>query len=63
MHTIYDLDDEYDEDIINVKILLAALSRNITEDNVPVLSEMLDLESSQLSMALSSLNHIDVIKW
>lgn len=63
MHTIYDFDDEYDEDIINVKKLLGALSRNVTRDNVPALAEILGLESSLLSRALCSIDHIDVIKW
>ena len=60
---IYDLDKEYDEDVINAKKLLAALTRNITEENAPVLAELLGLELPQLSKALHSLDHIDIMKW
>lgn len=63
MSTIYDLDQEYDDDIINVKKLLGALDRNIDEDNAPVLAEIVGFDLSQLYRAIRSLNHIDVIKW
>lgn len=63
MSTIYDLDADYDDDVINVKKLLAALSQNINDDNVSGLAEILDFELPDLRRILRSLNHIDVVKW
>ncbi len=63
MSTIYDLDADYGDDVINVKKLLAALSQNINDDNVSGLAEILDFELPDLRRILRSLNHIDVVKW
>ena len=63
MKSIYDLDDEYDEDIISVKKLMVALDRNINDDDILALAQILKVEESQLRRALSSINHIDIVKW
>ena len=63
MGSIYELDNEYDEDVISVKKLMAALDRNLADSDIPVLAQMLKMDELLLRKALSGLNHVDVVKW
>ncbi|MBQ7563877.1 MAG: hypothetical protein IJT16_07795 [Lachnospiraceae bacterium] len=57
------MDNEYDEDVISVKKLMAALDRNLADSDIPVLAQMLKMDELLLRKALSGLNHVDVVKW
>ena len=63
MGSIYDLNNEYDEDVINVKRLMSSLDRNVDDDDIPTLSKILKMNEPLLRRTLNSLNQVDIIKW